>query len=303
MPVDPNRESWKPGMGWEHAIADIDYVRGLAREMGGPNASSASTARGAPRSGSGWSGSSTRAASSRPARWSAPPTTTRTATCGASPRGPTSWAWARSTAGLSPSAATTSPSPGAAPTTSTSAPTTSSTPWRCSTASPASSWWRASATARRPTRRPATWACPPGPVVAGGGAAAHGAGGLRHPRLGGGLAGGAGADVALHGDGEGPLADLPLRPAGGAPGHRRDARQGGAGRFGDARARAAARSTTRPRPRRRRSPRSSGSSPTCPTRPATWRPGCPPTTRPTGGPRSCSTSSRRTGGGATTPAG
>lgn len=36
MPVDPNRESWKPGMGWEHAIADIDYVRGLAREMGGP---------------------------------------------------------------------------------------------------------------------------------------------------------------------------------------------------------------------------------------------------------------------------
>ena len=36
MPVDPNRESWKPGMGWEQAIADIEYVRGLAREMGGP---------------------------------------------------------------------------------------------------------------------------------------------------------------------------------------------------------------------------------------------------------------------------
>src|SRR3954471_16771877 len=36
MPVDPNRENWKPGIGWEHAIADIDYVRSLAREMGGP---------------------------------------------------------------------------------------------------------------------------------------------------------------------------------------------------------------------------------------------------------------------------
>jgi acetyl-CoA carboxylase carboxyltransferase component len=36
MPVDPNRESWKPGMDWQQAIDDIEYVRGLAREMGGP---------------------------------------------------------------------------------------------------------------------------------------------------------------------------------------------------------------------------------------------------------------------------
>ncbi len=35
MPVDPNRETWKPGMPWEQAIADIDYIRGLAAEMGG----------------------------------------------------------------------------------------------------------------------------------------------------------------------------------------------------------------------------------------------------------------------------
>ena len=37
MPVDPDRESWKPGMSWEHAIADIEYIRGLGREMGGPD--------------------------------------------------------------------------------------------------------------------------------------------------------------------------------------------------------------------------------------------------------------------------
>ena len=36
MPVDPNRKSWKPGDGWEKAIDDIKYVRGLARELGGP---------------------------------------------------------------------------------------------------------------------------------------------------------------------------------------------------------------------------------------------------------------------------
>lgn len=35
MPVDPHRESWKPGMPWEQAIADIDHVRSLAAEMGG----------------------------------------------------------------------------------------------------------------------------------------------------------------------------------------------------------------------------------------------------------------------------
>ncbi len=36
MPVDPDRETWKPGMDWEQAIEDIDYIRGLGREMGGP---------------------------------------------------------------------------------------------------------------------------------------------------------------------------------------------------------------------------------------------------------------------------
>ncbi len=36
MPIDPNRESWKPGMPWEKAIEDIEYIRGLGREMGGP---------------------------------------------------------------------------------------------------------------------------------------------------------------------------------------------------------------------------------------------------------------------------
>ncbi len=36
MPIDPDRESWKPGMGWEQAVEDIDYIRGLGREMGGP---------------------------------------------------------------------------------------------------------------------------------------------------------------------------------------------------------------------------------------------------------------------------
>ncbi len=36
MPIDPNRESWKPGDPWERAIEDIHYIRGLAAEMGGP---------------------------------------------------------------------------------------------------------------------------------------------------------------------------------------------------------------------------------------------------------------------------
>ncbi|WP_419553437.1 carboxyl transferase domain-containing protein [Candidatus Poriferisodalis sp.] len=36
MPVDRTRESWKPGMGWEKAIEDIEYVRALAAELGGP---------------------------------------------------------------------------------------------------------------------------------------------------------------------------------------------------------------------------------------------------------------------------
>jgi acetyl-CoA carboxylase carboxyltransferase component len=36
MPIDHDRESWKPGMGWEQAIEDIDYIRRLGQEMGGP---------------------------------------------------------------------------------------------------------------------------------------------------------------------------------------------------------------------------------------------------------------------------
>ncbi|HCU99839.1 MAG TPA: hypothetical protein DGL25_01455, partial [Dehalococcoidia bacterium] len=35
MPVDPHRKSWKPGMPWEQAIEDIEYIRELGREMGG----------------------------------------------------------------------------------------------------------------------------------------------------------------------------------------------------------------------------------------------------------------------------
>ena len=35
MPVDPKRESWKPGMPWEKAIDDIAYIKELATEMGG----------------------------------------------------------------------------------------------------------------------------------------------------------------------------------------------------------------------------------------------------------------------------
>ena len=36
MPIDHNRESWKPGMDWEMAIEDIKYIRGLGQELGGP---------------------------------------------------------------------------------------------------------------------------------------------------------------------------------------------------------------------------------------------------------------------------
>lgn len=55
--------------------------------------------------------------------------------------------------------------------------------------------------------------------------------------------------------------------------------------------------------RRRPSSGSSGSSPTCPTRPPRWRLGSRRATRPTAAPRSCSPSSPRTAGAATTPAG
>ena len=36
MPIDPNRETWKPGMPWEHAIDDMEYIRSLGQELGGP---------------------------------------------------------------------------------------------------------------------------------------------------------------------------------------------------------------------------------------------------------------------------
>jgi acetyl-CoA carboxylase carboxyltransferase component len=35
MPVDPNRDFWKPGMSWEKALEDVAYIRELASEMGG----------------------------------------------------------------------------------------------------------------------------------------------------------------------------------------------------------------------------------------------------------------------------
>ena len=36
MPADQTRESWKPGQDWEGAIEEIEYIKSLAREMGGP---------------------------------------------------------------------------------------------------------------------------------------------------------------------------------------------------------------------------------------------------------------------------
>ena len=35
MPIDPDREFWKPGMEWAKAVEDIAYVKALADEMGG----------------------------------------------------------------------------------------------------------------------------------------------------------------------------------------------------------------------------------------------------------------------------
>ena len=35
MPVDQNRESWKPGQDWQGAIDEINYIKELAKEMGG----------------------------------------------------------------------------------------------------------------------------------------------------------------------------------------------------------------------------------------------------------------------------
>ncbi|MFN0145360.1 MAG: acyl-CoA carboxylase subunit beta [Dehalococcoidia bacterium] len=36
MPIDPKRESWKPGMPFDVAVEEIEYIKGLAAEMGGP---------------------------------------------------------------------------------------------------------------------------------------------------------------------------------------------------------------------------------------------------------------------------
>ncbi len=35
MPADPHHDSWKPGESWEKALDELEYIRGLAREMGG----------------------------------------------------------------------------------------------------------------------------------------------------------------------------------------------------------------------------------------------------------------------------
>ena len=35
MPADPHHDSWKPGEPWEKALDELEYIRGLAREMGG----------------------------------------------------------------------------------------------------------------------------------------------------------------------------------------------------------------------------------------------------------------------------
>ena len=35
MPADPRHDSWKPGEPWEKALDELEYIRGLAREMGG----------------------------------------------------------------------------------------------------------------------------------------------------------------------------------------------------------------------------------------------------------------------------
>ena len=32
MPIDKDRESWKPGESWEGAIGEIDYIKDLATE-------------------------------------------------------------------------------------------------------------------------------------------------------------------------------------------------------------------------------------------------------------------------------
>ncbi len=36
MPIDPDRETWKPGMTWEDALDEIAYLKELVAEMGGP---------------------------------------------------------------------------------------------------------------------------------------------------------------------------------------------------------------------------------------------------------------------------
>lgn len=36
MPIDPDRTSWKPGGDWEAAVDEMQYIKGLAAELGGP---------------------------------------------------------------------------------------------------------------------------------------------------------------------------------------------------------------------------------------------------------------------------
>ena len=43
MPIDPSRESWKPGMGWEQAVDDIGTSGAWQARWAGRKGSNAST--------------------------------------------------------------------------------------------------------------------------------------------------------------------------------------------------------------------------------------------------------------------
>ena len=157
MPIDPSRESWKPGMDWDRAVDDIHYIRGLAGEMGGPE--------GIRRQHQGGRftireriekfldpGSFIEA---QPLVGAADYDEDGNLT-GFTPGG---YVMGLGEIGGRPIAIggddfTIS---GGARTTSTNTPVTSPSPWRPSTASPTCSSWRASATAPRPMRPVAAW--------------------------------------------------------------------------------------------------------------------------------------------------
>ena len=88
MPVDQTRESWKPGQDWQGAIDEINYIKELAREMGGPHGVERQHRGGRYTIRERIDSSSTTTRSSRPARWSARTSTTATAICATSRRAP-----------------------------------------------------------------------------------------------------------------------------------------------------------------------------------------------------------------------